>query len=102
MTINLDYTEKVCVTCGCIYYVPSEVVRMRKENKESYFCFNGHSQSVIKSTSERVKEEYEEKLFSKNSYIEILQKDLKKAYNEMRELKPNPPIKRRANRIKTT
>ena len=103
MSINLDYTEKICITCGCIYYVPSEVVRIRNEDKTDFYCFNGHAQRIIKSTSERLKEQYEEKLAQKERQLnanEVLINNLSNRIKNIEKPFENKP-KCKARRVKT-
>lgn len=100
MSIQLDYTEKTCVTCGCVYYVPTNVVRVRNENKESFYCFNGHSQSAIKSTSQKLREEYDSQITAKDQQIQCLNNRIGRLVNKIEEIeKPAIPIKRRAKRV---
>lgn len=93
MSINLDYTEKICITCGCVYYVPSEVVRIRNEDKTYFYCFNGHAQMISKSTSDLLREKLdkiEEENRLKNYKIINLELELQDLYKPKRRAKRVP------------
>lgn len=108
MSINLEYIEKICITCGCVYYVPSEIIRVRNESKDYFYCFNGHSQHVSRSASEILKEKYDKEISSKDNLLRIRLdeintlsrqiKELKRQNESEKQIKPNL-TKRKARRI---
>lgn len=84
--INLEYIEKTCITCGCTYYIPEIVYKQRCENKDWFYCFNGHAQHISESLSNRLQKQLDEK-----------NKELNYAQSRIREL-TTPKTKRRALR----
>jgi len=96
---EMDFEEKQCVTCGCIYFVPSNVLRIHRENGTSFYCYNGHAQVYCKTVSQIKQEridELEQIKINRESEIQRLSStvlDLRK------QLIPSKPVKRRAKRI---
>jgi len=46
-----------CPCCGILYGVPEHWLKSRREDKESFYCPNGHSASFRKSRADRLAEE---------------------------------------------
>jgi len=50
-----------CPTCGVEVFMPAWLVKHRREDKATFYCFNGHSQSFRESENDRLKREIAEK-----------------------------------------
>ena|ERR1035438_6208226 len=48
-----------CCNCGILFGVPDPWVKCRREDKASFYCPNGHSQSFRESTSDKLRREKE-------------------------------------------
>jgi hypothetical protein len=58
LKVDTDFSESVCSTCGIVYYVPHNWQRRRREDHETFYCPNGHTQYYPgKSGVEKLREE---------------------------------------------
>lgn len=95
MNINIDYNEKQCVTCGCVYYVPKDVLRIHEENGTYFYCFNGHAQAYSKTASQKAKEKYDAELRQKQIELD----NEKRRYGKLLAEQSKNTIKRKARRV---
>lgn len=54
---RLDFVTIECCSCGTVWAWSLELERNLRETKRSFFCPNGHSQSFIESTTEKLRKE---------------------------------------------
>lgn len=54
-TVSLETT--ICCVCGCTFAIPADMIRKRRENRESFYCPNGHSLSFTESTVNKLEKE---------------------------------------------
>lgn len=53
--VTLETTQ--CWKCGVTHAVPSYLLRMRREDKQTFYCPNGHGGVFAKSTAEELREQ---------------------------------------------
>lgn len=58
-----------CPQCGIYFGVPEHWVKSRREDKQTFYCPNGHSQSFKESETERLRRE-RDRLKQDNAYLE--------------------------------
>jgi predicted nucleic acid binding AN1-type Zn finger protein len=46
-----------CFRCGIVFGVPEHWLKSRREDKESFWCPNGHSQAFVKSIADQLRQE---------------------------------------------
>lgn len=97
-TIELETTD--CCSCGVIFAVPKQLLDARRQDRESFFCPNGHPLVFRKSTAdilrqdlEKIKREKEEADRARYS----LHNELLKKRGEISKLRKS--IERRNKRI---
>lgn len=87
--ITITYDNVSCCSCGVIFGFQSGLNAQRKESKATFYCPNGHAQSYIKSTADKLSEEIERKnrtISDRDLYIANLEKQVAKA---------KPPVRRK-------
>lgn len=52
---NIDLVTETCINCGVIFALPSELKKHRLENKQNFYCPNGHSMVYTESEAERLR-----------------------------------------------
>lgn len=57
ITVEIEFVKETCCVCNCIFMLPADLLVHLKRNKQSFYCYNGHSQSYTKSTAEILQEE---------------------------------------------
>lgn len=84
---DVELSQVSCATpeCGVIIFLPSAIVRRRKEDHESFYCPNGHSQWFPGKTEEQ---KLREQLQIKERTISTLEKDLKEAKKPKKRGRP--------------
>lgn len=50
-------TDLTCYKCGILFSVPDHWYKCRREDKENFWCPNGHSQAFVKSMADKLAEE---------------------------------------------
>lgn len=76
-----------CCVCRLPFMIEDKLKERLLEKKETFFCPMGHPQSYTKSTSQRLKEEFEEKELELNKIIGNLRQERYDLKNENKELK---------------
>ena len=52
----ISFEEETCLTCGCIFYIPTKLQKHLRETKRDFYCPNGHMQHyVVQTEGERFK-----------------------------------------------
>lgn len=46
-----------CFRCGVVFGVPEHWLKSRREDKESFWCPNGHQQAFVKSLVDQLRQE---------------------------------------------
>jgi hypothetical protein len=60
--VTTRISEECCITCGCVFYIPSVLQARRKETHEIIFCPTGHEQHYTgKTEAQKLKEALEAK-----------------------------------------
>jgi hypothetical protein len=49
---GISHELTVCITCGCVFTVPCELINFQRKNGGYHYCYNGHSQGWSKDESE--------------------------------------------------
>lgn len=52
-----EFEEHICPACGIVYGLTARFVAGRRQNKETFYCPNGHSLSFKKSKEDQLAEE---------------------------------------------
>lgn len=77
---------KECITCGITFGIPSNLYeQIKKDDKKWFYCPNGHSAHICKTTEQIQKEEYEQKLQEKIRQLQdadIVKRDLQTKLDE--------------------
>lgn len=60
LNFNQQLVTETCYKCGVVFAVPSYLQKMRREDKESFWCPNGHPQVYAESESDRLRRQLEE------------------------------------------
>ena len=77
---NLSNIE--CCNCGILFSISSTFNANLKQNKQLFYCPNGHPQSYTKSTADILRERLDKKeseAFEKDIKINSLERDLNSA-----------------------
>jgi hypothetical protein len=86
--IIVVYDNIECYKCGVIFGINRNFNKKLRENTNSFYCPNGHSQAYVKSTADRLSEELERKnrsISDKDGYISNLEEQLKKAQRKQKK-----------------
>ena len=75
-----------CCRCSVIFGVTALFEKKRREDKETFWCPNGHSQAYVKSEADKLREN----LTLKNQELSRKQTEI-----ERLKIQLNPPIKKR-------
>lgn len=46
-----------CISCGVVFAVTNEFDNRRRQDKNNFFCPNGHHQAYVKSDADRLREQ---------------------------------------------
>ena len=83
--MNIEIQKEIvsieCCNCGVVFWVSKKLQENWQENKQTFYCPNGHSQSYIKTTAQILSEQLQSKsseLFRKESEIFRLNKEVKR------------------------
>jgi hypothetical protein len=87
VSLSIEFTEHICISCGCVFYVPDTFDTQRRRDKKSFFCYNGHSQAYVKSAEEEVREEMQRKLAERDRVIQSNAEYSTRLSRELNELK---------------
>lgn len=60
----IEFTMMICGECGVPFLVPKYLKDSWHENGNGWYCPNGHKRIFSKTLSQKVKDEYEQKLKS--------------------------------------
>ena len=62
MRINaaLDFEVEDCINCGIIFAIPRELRARLTNNRQTFYCPNGHSMSYTEPEIERVRKQLEQ------------------------------------------
>lgn len=52
-----NYIDIECCNCGIVWGVSETLNKNWKENKQPFYCPNGHGQSYIKSTADQLRDD---------------------------------------------
>ena len=88
LTFIKNFTDIECYNCGVIFYISDKLDDHLRDNKNSFYCPNGHSQAYVKSRADRLQEQLAENdrlLLQKNSEISTLKEELKKKHEPEKE-----------------
>ena len=44
---EISYDNETCITCGIVFWFPSDFKRRKISDKTNYYCPNGHSQHYV-------------------------------------------------------
>lgn len=56
----LDFEVEDCISCGVIFAIPRELRSRLRNNKQTFYCPNGHSMSYTEPEIERVRAQLEQ------------------------------------------
>jgi len=97
---SVQFETTDCCVCGVVFAVHAAFLNERKEDKKSFFCPNGHSQSFVKSTTQILQQQIN-KLKTEKDEAErarySLHNQLSEKQEEVKKLKSN--IAKRNKRI---
>ncbi len=57
-----NYLEKVCITCGVIFFLNSVHYHNLRESKETFYCPNGHGMVTKKTLATTLQEQLDHQL----------------------------------------
>lgn len=62
MNVNLptDFERQDCISCGVIFLIPVILGKTFRQNKQSFYCPNGHAQSYSESVADKLRRELSE------------------------------------------
>jgi hypothetical protein len=79
-TSDVEMTEWLCASCGCVMWMPSELMDHLRGNHNTFYCVSGHG-NVFGQTEEQAEaEELKQKLlveYTKNAQLESVVKQLR-------------------------
>lgn len=103
-TTEMEFVKEICCACSCIFWLPKQLQINLRENKQSFYCYNGHPQSYRKSTADILKEEHEVKMAEKERQLQSADRLNENLANRLKNLeKPfESKPKRKALRINHT
>lgn len=52
-----EQSSQVCITCGCVWWMPTIMLNQRRQDKKSFYCPSGHSQCFSESESDVLRRE---------------------------------------------
>ena len=81
-----------CYKCGVLFGISNKLHSNLKENKNSFYCPNGHSQAYTKSTTEILRK----KLETRENTINIKEDEIFELEKEIKKLKK--PKKKKAKK----
>lgn len=86
--LHKDFIEEECGRCGVIFMITDRFQKGLRQNKNVFYCPNGHGMSYTKSTSESLREELQkaqresylkdQEIFNLNRQIKGIKKNAKK------------------------
>ena len=59
VTIKTGFTQKTCITCGVIHFIPDEMERHLRDTGRTYYCPSGHTQAYVEGDAAKYKRLYE-------------------------------------------
>ena len=72
--IGVELESETCCVCATLFAMSSILMAKRREDKEGFFCPNGHKQFYVKSEAERLREELAKEkadhLFQRNRAVQ--------------------------------
>ena len=80
-------STETCYSCGIVFAVPHYFKVKRLEDRQSFWCPNGHAQAYCKSSLEKLRAEMQAKIDAEASRAEFWRRDseqLKKTLTETR------------------
>lgn len=84
---TIEFSQLVCGGCGIPYYVPSEWMKVKVNEKASFNCPNGCDRVFTgKSEAEKVKDKYEQLLREKNQLQKVLENKIMDTIVEKRKV----------------
>lgn len=94
MSAVLDFQNKIqtitCSGCGVVYGLPYGFIDNRQQDKQVFYCPNGHRQQYTKSEADKLREQLtQEKAATEwqRARINRLEKDLQSQKGQMTKLK---------------
>lgn len=60
LNFNQALSTLTCYRCGIVFAVPQYFRTMRLDDKENFWCPNGHPQAFVKSEADRLREQLTE------------------------------------------
>src|SRR3954469_4680313 len=55
--VTVTLVHETCYRCGVHFAVPFDFMRNRRQDKESFWCPNGHSQAYVKSEADKLRDQ---------------------------------------------
>lgn len=59
LDFNQRLTTETCYKCGIVFAVPQYFRKTRQDDKQSFWCPNGHPQAYVESEADRLRKELE-------------------------------------------
>lgn len=61
MSAVLDFNNKIqtmeCSVCGIVYGLPFHFIGNRQDDKQTFYCPNGHTQKYVQSEADRLRQQ---------------------------------------------
>lgn len=84
---KIDFVMEECSNCGTPFFMPRRLQRVLINNRNSFYCPNGHSMSYRgKADAERIKDQMEALRLEKEKELEVLQNRWLDALGEKNKL----------------
>lgn len=90
LNFNQQLQTETCFRCGIVFAVPAYFRKMRLDDKQSFWCPNGHSQAYVQSEADRLREQLQrssESLVWQKGRVSSLEKSLIAQKGQMTKLK---------------
>lgn len=73
---SLTFETTTCWKCGIVFALPASMMKNRREDKESFFCPNGHSGAFVNSEVDRLRRQLEaQRQLTESARAEAARKD---------------------------
>lgn len=91
MSAVLNYSARLvsleCYKCGVLFAIPHYFNEQRLADRLSFYCPNGHSQSYVESSVERVRREMQKRLDAETSRAEMWRRESESKKRELTAVK---------------
>lgn len=67
LSIQEELEWMSCCACGVAFAAPAALWKSRRETKKEFFCPNGHNQSFVETTADRLQRELAQRTQERDS-----------------------------------